>query len=175
MSNLVHHIFSPENGLTEALTFQRGDLMTATGSVEHYIYFIISGAVRIVYRSESEEHTIRLGYKNSIISSLPSFFDATPSLFDIEVIRKCNILRVKKSDYLNCIGNSTELLHSHHKLIEELISQQIDREIDLLTSSPKERLTRLINRSPQVFQEIPHKYIAQYLRMTPETLSRLKS
>ncbi len=48
-----------------------------------------------------------------------------------------------------------------------------EREIDLLTQSPQERIERIRKRSPQVFQEIPHKYIASYLRMSPETLSRL--
>ena len=49
----------------------------------------------------------------------------------------------------------------------------MERELDLLTSSPHERIQRVLKRSPQVFQEIPAKYIASYLRMTPETLSRI--
>lgn len=47
--------------------------------------------------------------------------------------------------------------------------------MDLLTVSAKERLERIQLRNPLVFQEIPHKLIANYLRMSPETLSRLKS
>jgi CRP-like cAMP-binding protein len=58
--------------------------------------------------------------------------------------------------------------------MEQLIYQQLEREKDLLTSSPTERYAKVKQRSPQLFQEIPHKYIASYLRMTPETLSRLK-
>jgi hypothetical protein len=50
----------------------------------------------------------------------------------------------------------------------------MEREIDLLTVSSKERYLRVLNRSPKVFQEIPHGLIASYLRMSPETLSRLK-
>ena len=59
-------------------------------------------------------------------------------------------------------------------MLEELVLQQIEREKDILTNSPKERYNRVLKRSPQLFQEIPNKYIANYLRMTPETLSRLK-
>ena len=57
---------------------------------------------------------------------------------------------------------------------ERALLGRIEREIDLLTPSPKERYARLLKRSPHVFQLFPHKYIASYLRMTPETLSRLK-
>lgn len=51
---------------------------------------------------------------------------------------------------------------------------EIEREIDILTFSPAERLNRVQERSPHLFQEIPSKYIAAYLRMTPETLSRIR-
>jgi len=58
--------------------------------------------------------------------------------------------------------------------LEQLTLQQLEREKDILTSSPLERYKRVLKRSPQLFQEIPNKYIADYLRMTPETLSRIK-
>ena len=59
-------------------------------------------------------------------------------------------------------------------ILENLVQQQMDREKDLLIDSPLERYNRVLKRSPKLFQEIPHKYIANYLRMSPETLSRLK-
>ena len=59
-------------------------------------------------------------------------------------------------------------------MLEQLVLQQMERERDILTVSPLERYKRVLKRSPQLFQEIPHKYIASYLRMTPETLSRIK-
>lgn len=59
-------------------------------------------------------------------------------------------------------------------ILEDLVIQQMEREIDILTQSPKERYDRVLKRSPQLFQEIPNKHIANYLRMSAETLSRLK-
>ena len=60
------------------------------------------------------------------------------------------------------------------KILENLVLQQMEREIDILTNSPKERYERVLKRSPQLFQEIPNRHIANYLRMSAETLSRLK-
>jgi len=60
------------------------------------------------------------------------------------------------------------------KMLENLAVEQVEREIDLLADSPQKRYQRVMNRSPQLFQEIPKKHIANYLRMSPETLSRLK-
>jgi hypothetical protein len=55
-----------------------------------------------------------------------------------------------------------------------IITQQVERTIDLLTSSFSERLERVLKHSPDLFKEIPLKYIASYLRMTPETLSCIR-
>lgn len=59
-------------------------------------------------------------------------------------------------------------------VLQQLILQQFEREIDILTASPRMRYERVLKRSPNLFQEIPHRYIANYLRMSAETLSRLK-
>lgn len=60
------------------------------------------------------------------------------------------------------------------RMLENLVVQQLEREVDILTASPKERYERVLARSPRLFQEIPGRNIANYLRMSPETLSRLK-
>lgn len=60
------------------------------------------------------------------------------------------------------------------QIIEDLILQQMERERDLLIESPKERYLRVFKRNPKLFQIIPNKHIANYLRMSPETYSRLK-
>ena len=60
-------------------------------------------------------------------------------------------------------------------MLENLITQQMEREVDLLIESPAERLKRILERSPNLFQHVPLKYIANYLRMTPETLSRIRN
>ena len=68
--------------------------------------------------------------------------------------------------------NSPELERLWRIMMEEALLGRIEREIDLLTIAPQTRIQRLLNRSPHIFQIVPLKYIASYLRMTPETLSR---
>jgi CRP-like cAMP-binding protein len=75
---------------------------------------------------------------------------------------------------MSLIENNRDLTKAWNQLLVELIQQQMEREKDLLTAAPSERYKRVLERSPQLFQEIPTKYIASYLRMTPETLSRIK-
>lgn len=153
----------------------RGDFLIQPGQPAQDMYLVESGAVRVMYVTEADEQTIRFGYAGSIIAALPSLFDGSSSLFYIEALRKTTVQCLSKSLFDSILDSHAELRTGYTKLLEELIGSMIEREIDLMTPSPVERYKRLLKRSPQVFQEIPGKYIAAYLRMTPETLSRLRN
>ncbi len=153
----------------------KGEFLLKEGQVENNIYFVKSGALRVLLLSEFEELTIRFGYEGSLITSLSSFIKGTPSEFYMEAIRKTTLHVVPKTTLLKLVNEDAESLKEYIALLENLITQQIEREIDLLTVSPSERLKRVLDRSPNLFQEIPLKYIASYLRMTPETLSRIRN
>lgn len=156
-----------------SITLSRGDFLIRQGEVEKEMYFIHSGAIHAFYVSDHEEHTIRFGYKDSLITSIPSFYNGEPSHFYLQAIRKTEVTAYSRQSFFEELERSEELKTFYLRSLEQLAGQQIERELDLLTSSPHERLQRVLKRSPQVFQEIPSKYIASYLRMTPETLSRI--
>lgn len=116
---------------------------------------------------------MRFGYPNNLITSLDSFITEKPSELYIQAIKKNEIKVISKKKILDLLYADRENIGVWNELLEQLILQQLERERDILTVSPKERLKRVLERSPQLFQEIPHKYIASFLRMSPETLSRL--
>lgn len=158
----------------DVLTLSRNEHLKVKGSTDTKLYFVVSGSLRVYITDELEEHTIRFGYKDSFIAALDSFITGQPSDFYIKAIKKAELKVISKQVYMNFIKSSIENLELWQKLLELLVYQQMEREKDLLTSSPLQRYKRVLKRSPQLFQEIPHKYIASYLRMTPETLSRIK-
>jgi len=156
-------------------TISKGDFLIKEGEVERNLYRVEKGAIRVFYLSEFEEQTIRLGYEGSFITSLSSFIKGTPSEFYIDALRKTTLKVIPKEHLLNLVNVNTENMKQYIQLLEDLITQQIEREVDLLITSPIERLNRVLNRSPNLFQQIPLKYIASYLRMKPETLSRIRN
>jgi CRP/FNR family transcriptional regulator, anaerobic regulatory protein len=156
-------------------TLAKGELLIKEGDIESNLYYVSSGALRVFLLTEFEEMTIRFGYEGSFINSLSSFITQKPSEFYIEAIRKTIIQIVHKDTLQEIIYQDTESMQEYIALMEALVTQQIEREIDLLTVSPAERLKRVLARSPNLFQQIPLKYIASYLRMTPETLSRVRN
>lgn len=155
--------------------YAKGAMLIREGDVEEHVYYIVSGAVRVIYLSEFEEQTIRFGYEGSIINALSSFLKRAPSEFYIEAMRKTVVKSISRERFFSLVHESNEHLQQYAALLETTITQQIEREIDILTVSPAERLKRVLSRSPNLFQEVPLKYIASYLRMSPETLSRIRN
>ena len=157
----------------KTITLNRSEFLCKQGQTDTNIYFIENGSVKVSINLGEEEQIIRFGYRGNLVVALDSLLTGLATQFDIQAIKKCKIKVISKKQleaYLNTENNRlvwTEIL-------EKLIVQQMEREVDLLTQSPLERYQRVIQRSPQLFQEIPNKYIANYLRMSAETLSRLK-
>ena len=156
------------------LELNRKEYLKVKGSIDTNLYFVVSGSLRIFVLDEFDEHIIRFGYKNNFIASLDAFISEKPSSLYIQAIKKTELKVIKKSTFMNFVESSKENIKIWHQILESLIVQQMEREQDILTSSPLKRYKRVLARSPQLFQEIPNKYIASYLRMTPETLSRIK-
>ncbi|MDO6803654.1 cyclic nucleotide-binding domain-containing protein [Wenyingzhuangia sp. 1_MG-2023] len=173
ISNLVEKIHH-KNIWDKEIDLERNEYLKVKGSIDTNIYFVKSGSLRIFLLDEFEEHTIRFGYKNNLIASLDSFITEKSSDFYIQALKKTTVKTIKKKDFMAFIESSIENKKMWFSMLENLILEQMERERDLLTISPVERYNRVLKRSPQLFQEIPNKYIASYLRMTPETLSRIK-
>ncbi len=157
----------------KTICLDRNEFLKVKGSVDTNVYFIESGSLRVFVLDDFEEQTIRFGYKENLIVSLDSFLTSKPSEFFIQAIKKTVVKVITKSQFDNFIKLEKNRGFWTH-ILESLVIQQMEREIDILTNSPKERYQKVLNRSPQLFQEIPLRYIANYLRMSAETLSRLK-
>jgi len=153
---------------------KRNEFLKTSGTIDTNVYFVAEGSVRIFIEDGDEERIIRFGYRGNIIVSLDSFLSGKPSEFYIQAIKASTMKVASKKDFYEFINSNIENLKLWNSILEDLVLQQIEREKDLLYSSPKIRYERVLKRSPQLFQEIPNKYIANYLRMSPETLSRLK-
>ena len=157
----------------KTIILKRNEYLTVQGDRNTNLYLVEQGSLRVFIEDDEEEHTIRFGYKDSLITALDCFLTDKPTSFNIQAIKKCTLKVISKSAYHKLIASSRENETLWKQLLEGFVYQQIEREIDLITYSPKKRFERVFQRSPQVFQEIPQKYIASYLRMTPETLSRI--
>ena len=156
------------------LVVNRNEFLKMSGSINTNLYYIQSGSLKIYINHNDDEHIIRFGYKDNFIAALDSFITEKPSDFNIQAIKKTELKVISKTNFMNFIDQDLDNRILWDQILGQLIVDQLEREKDILINSPMERFQRVFKRSPQLFQEIPNKHIASYLRMTPETLSRLK-
>ncbi|BDD03442.1 Crp/Fnr family transcriptional regulator [Aureibacter tunicatorum] len=153
---------------------KRSDYISYPGKIDKNLYYVLDGSLRVFFERGEEEFTLRLGYRGSFITALDSFITSNPSELYIQALRKLQVRHVEKERLMNHLYSDQRKQELWMQMQQMLIFQQFEREKDLLIDSPRERFKKVLERSPEVFQQVPHKYIASYLRMTPETLSRLQ-
>jgi len=155
------------------ITLERNEFLKVKGTIDTNVYYVESGSLRIFVLDNDEEQIIRFGYQKNLVAALDSYLSGKPSDLYIQALKKTVVRVITKAQIEEFLKEESHWL-LWVKILEDFVLQQMEREIDILTASAKERYNRVLKRSPQLFQQIPNKHIANYLRMTPETLSRLK-
>ena len=152
----------------------KNEFLSREGETERYLYYVIEGVLRIYYLHDGEEVCVGFSYDDTLICSYPSFIDNQPAEYYMQALTDLKLLGINREDFYSFLDSSRNMEKCWRMITEEALLGKIKRETEMLTFTPEERYTRLWNRSPHLFQLVPQKYIASYLGMQPETLSRVK-
>lgn len=85
------------------------------------------------------------------------------------------MLAIKKTDYEHLFELSPDFNKWSRLFLERILIGRGKREVELINLSAEERYVRFMRRCPEILHQIPQKYLAAYLDMTPETFSRFRS
>lgn len=161
--------------LSEIRTFKKGEHLTQTGSLEHFLNFIIEGAGRsYIPAKDGKERTIYFGFQGQFLSSYASFISQKPSTASIQALSDLRVISIHKDNLETLYNHSKEGEKMGRLSAEELYIMKEERETALLTLSAKERFEELLQENPEYVLKIPQKHLASYLGITPESFSRLK-
>ncbi|AXT58095.1 Crp/Fnr family transcriptional regulator [Aquimarina sp. AD1] len=144
-------------------------------SVSEHLYFIVSGYARIYHLdTDGNEITTVLSNKNNYIASFLPFVNQIPSKDIIETITDCEVLSISYTKMKALIENSENFKAYSVSIFEEAIQKTQHRANDLATLNAEERYVKLMSQEPKIIQNIPLNYIASYLGIAPESLSRIR-
>lgn len=152
--------------------------LTNAGEVENYLYFIDQGIVRFFInksvKNEVKEITFSFTAENSFTSAYDSFITRKPSVYSIQTLKKTTVYRIHYKDIHN-LYNTTQVGNYLGRIsAEQLYVKKAQREIAFLLYSAEERYLNLMETFPEYILQIPLKYIASYLGVTPQALSRIR-
>lgn len=144
------------------------------GAVEKYLSFIAEGIVRLYIPKEESELTFGFLFKNQFVTAYDSFITQSPSQYQIETLTATTLWRISYGD-LQAVYDETQSGNAiGRRMAERMFLIKSKREISLLNKSAEERYLDLFEERPEVLQQIPLKYIASYIGVTPQALSRIR-
>ena len=174
-STMTHEELDMLESILVPMKFAKGETILGEGETCRHIYWIVKGLVRQFYYKNKKELTEYMATENTICMSIESLFKEEPSLQILQALEPTIIYALPMHQLEAVAMKSVNIQMLYRKILEEslIISQH---HADMLRfESALDRYLKLVKRSPQLVRRAPLVYIASYLQMTPETLSRVRT
>jgi len=173
ISPLSHEAFALLCNTFRRNSFTKGAHIVEPGEIQRELHFVNSG----VWMSHSD-----FGDKNVVMAfayapgpcAIPdSFLCRKPSEYYLTCLADSETESVSYDDLHRVFDQSQALERLFRKLTEAILAGMISRHTELHTQSIEERFVAFCRRSPQLLQQVPHKYLAAYLGINATNFSKL--
>lgn len=174
-STMAHDELDILESILVPMRFSRGEKIVDQGDVCDSIYYVDRGMVREFYFKNHKEVTEYIAVDGNIFMCIESLFREEPSQLVAESLETSYVYALPKKRLEEVALHNVNIQILYRKILEEslIISQ---RRADLLRfESAKDRYRKFCKLNPKMIMKAPLVYIASYLQMTPETLSRVRS
>ncbi len=162
--------------LVREKTLARKQVLHRVGEVAQYSAFVVDGCLRsYAIDHNGFEHILQFAPENWWISDMHSFVKSQPSELNIDALLPTNVLVLSRSCQLSIFDRVPKLERYFRILTENALAASNHRTIDYLSLPAKIRYQKFCDLYPTLIHSIPQKYIASYIGITPEFLSKLRS
>lgn len=158
-------------------TLSKKEHFAVEGKVCDYMCFITRGAVRYYHIKDGQEITGYFSFENELMSAYKSFLKRTPNANYIQALEETELVMISHQNLQQMLNHPLLALKIEHfgRLIAEYyICCYEDRVTAFITQSPEERYTALEKTAKDIFQRVPQHFIANFLGITPVSLSRIR-
>jgi CRP-like cAMP-binding protein len=153
----------------QTLHIKKDECVIKEGQVSRTFYFIDEGCFRHYgVRENGEEATLNLYITGEWMFEYASFVKQQPSRHIIQAVSDSRVFGLGIHDFHDLVKRSDSFFRLG-RIFEQAIQNQ-----DFQRLSPEQKYERLLASKPELLHHFPLKYIASYLEMTPETLSRVR-
>lgn len=150
--------------------FKKNEMLLTEGEVSRSVFILVSGAAYQFACNDIEENIIDLYTDNDSIMNYPSFVGQKPSTTNIRAYTDCDVFELTIYAVHNLIEMSP-VFFQLGKIMEQGMARMHYFDNAL---TPLQKYNHLLETKAHLLQRFPLKMIASYLKMTPETLSRVR-
>jgi CRP-like cAMP-binding protein len=145
------------------------------GEVCKHLYYINKGFVRVFYYKKGKEITEWFSGEKSFCFSISSYFEQTPSDLIIETLEDSEIILLSKEGLSSLRRSNLEVANLIIGFFTGSLIGSQKRMESLQFETAKQRYSHLLRDEPQIVNKVPLQYIASFLGITQETLSRIRA
>jgi CRP-like cAMP-binding protein len=179
IKNIAHLSDQTEEKLSQVFRreeFTKGHFLYQQGEICQHIYYIEKGFARVFYYTETgKEITQWFFAENSFLTAVDSFYHHKPTMVYCELLENSVIYSLKYTDMETMLDEEHNMAKLAFHVVYELAKKLSEYIIGLKFQSAEDRYNALMNEYPQIFQRAKLGYIASFLGITQETLSRIRA
>jgi hypothetical protein len=142
------------------------------------VFFVLKGGFVCRYINEELEiqKTINFYLENfhPFMSCVDSFFSETKTQCELRAITYSEVIEFNKKDIDTIINEDIELFQFYHSIVTTALQEENDFKLNIISYSPEMLYRYLITNCPEIIQTVPSKFIAEFMGITSEWLSKLK-
>lgn len=174
-STMTHDELDVLESILVPMKFNRGEMIIKEGDVCRNIYYIERGLIRQFYFKNGKQITEHLGVEHSIFMCIESLFREEATKLKVEALEPSIIYALPKQRLELVALHNVNIQILYRKILEEsLIISQVCADL-VRFETAQDRYRKFSKLYPEVVLRAPLVYVASFLQMTPETLSRVRS
>jgi CRP-like cAMP-binding protein len=158
----------------EILNLNKRHLLIQENQRHDFAYFVIKGAVRSFYLKDGIEVNTWFALENDMVGSLKNFND-NPSRETMELVENSTLIAINIKKIKPLMLSNIQIANFINAIIEEYALFLEDKFYFSQMMNSIDKYLTLVDKQPQLLQRIPLTYIASFLGITRETLSRLRA
>ena len=160
--------------ILEVKKFNKKEFLLQEGKICNKVSFINNGCMRLFYNVEGVENTVQFFFGDSWYTDYASFLTGNPTIENMQALVETEVIQFKKND-LYKLYNTMPIFERVGRIFAENAFLSISQLNQMKTNEePEVRYINLLKRRPELIQQVPQHYIASYLGIKPETLSRIR-
>lgn len=159
----------------EIKKLKKKEFLLENERVCNFIAFIALGTIRHFHIKDGVEKTCDISFENSWVTDFQSFTHKTTCIMNLQAMEDTTVFVIKRENLYQLYADCNKYETFGRLMAEEIAQRATEIAMSLSSDKPEERFQNLLKKQPDLFQRVPQKYIANFLGISPESLSRIRS
>ncbi len=154
---------------------RKNEMLMVAGTICSHIFLVRKGILRGYAKDGVKEITTWITCERELVSSITSFDLQIPATENIQAIEDCELTGLHYNDLQYMYEHFPEINIVGRKILEKYYRDAEERAYIARLTEATSKYKHFIVTKSHLLNRVPLKYIASYLGMTLETLSRIRS